>query len=807
MLLALLVLWLFQFESPEFALSTEVFLVGALLSWLFPERFRLIAITVVSFLGVFLLFSVEISLVVVLLSVASVALLRSSLSNGSKVLGMLTLGACVFMWRQNWAESKIAFVVVPVFGSIFALRFISYLRETANNPQWRSWSQSLAYFSILPNVVMWFFPLIDYRRFIEGASGPRNRELLQKSAQSVFEGLIQLFLYRVLQATCDIPLQYVSSKGELVQYFLITYLHYIRISGIFHLVIGLVGLYGVELPRSHNFYFFANNSRDLFRRINTYWKDAMVKFVYSPILSRLEHYDKRISLAISTVSVIAASLLLHGFFYLWPRGVFELKFEDVFFWGAMGVWLVSDIFIINKNTKDSQQKKSTMHRFFLLAFQISTTFFILSILWGVWNSGSINDLVALVILSEWRGAQDVWPLLCYPLIGLSGAVYFLWKDREKPADSLSAKTNSFHNWFRLGALSALCLMTTSTFQNLLPLETRSLVKNIADPMFQSEYEGEKRSYDYYEGFKTSALAPVDEDELPIEKQPIYEPLSDYRRRQFRPMANHIFMGHRFVTNRWGMPCSKDFSLEKPKNVLRIAVMGASHAISYGIAADNDWPRQAEAILNSSGFANIEILNFSMIAYPSMVMPHVFLERVAQFNPDIVVHVGGFREYWVTGYVAGLALRNGLSIPFPELFPILGVENSESFLAKHYFTNASFEKQKALFEWGQKKLAQVVKQKDSKIGLMYFMTPGIFESSKKELAFARWNEQHIMKTARDAGFNVYDHTQLFAGRSLREVTLADDVNHFNHFSQVGHNILAKQFAANIKDFISIWKNQN
>jgi len=61
-----------------------------------------------------------------------------------------------------------------------------------------------------------------------------------------------------------------------------TFLLYLRISGQFHLVIGMLYLFGFRLPETHHRYLLASSFTDFWRRINIYWKDFMMKLVYYP---------------------------------------------------------------------------------------------------------------------------------------------------------------------------------------------------------------------------------------------------------------------------------------------------------------------------------------------------------------------------------------------------------------------------------------------------------------------------------------------------------------------------------------------
>ena len=73
-----------------------------------------------------------------------------------------------------------------------------------------------------------------------------------------------------------------------MQFLLATFLLYLRVSGQFHLIVGVLHLFGFRLPETHHLYFLASSFTDFWRRINIYWKDFMMKLVYYPSFFRLQ---------------------------------------------------------------------------------------------------------------------------------------------------------------------------------------------------------------------------------------------------------------------------------------------------------------------------------------------------------------------------------------------------------------------------------------------------------------------------------------------------------------------------------------
>ncbi len=101
-------------------------------------------------------------------------------------------------------------------------------------------------------------------------------------------GVIHLLLYRVVYYYLTLAPSEVHGPGDLAQYMVANFLLYLRVSGLFHLIVGMLHLFGFRLPETHHQYFLASSFTDFWRRINIYWKDFMLKVFYYPAYFRLK---------------------------------------------------------------------------------------------------------------------------------------------------------------------------------------------------------------------------------------------------------------------------------------------------------------------------------------------------------------------------------------------------------------------------------------------------------------------------------------------------------------------------------------
>jgi GNAT superfamily N-acetyltransferase len=78
-----------------------------------------------------------------------------------------------------------------------------------------------------------------------------------------------------------------ATLGDTAWYALATFLLYLRVSGLFHLIVGLLRLFGFALPETHHLYYLSSSFTDFWRRINIYWKEFLTKVVFYPTFVRL----------------------------------------------------------------------------------------------------------------------------------------------------------------------------------------------------------------------------------------------------------------------------------------------------------------------------------------------------------------------------------------------------------------------------------------------------------------------------------------------------------------------------------------
>ena len=273
-------------------------------------------------------------------------------------------------------------------------------------------ARTLAYFFMLPNVCFPLYPVVDYSTFGRTYYDRERRRIYETGIRWIVRGLIHLLLYRFVYLHLARDPAELLTLGDLVQFLLATFLLYLRVSGQFHLIAGVLHLYGFRLPETHHLYYLASSFTDFWRRINIYWKDFMMKLVYYPSFFRLRRWGGTTALVGATMIVFFVTWMLHSYQWFWLRGGFPLEPQDGLFWGVLGALVV---FGSLREMKRPRQRKLGRGPAWSASLALRTvgTFTAICILWSLWSADSV-----MAWLTMWMVAGNVAPGDLWLLAGL-----------------------------------------------------------------------------------------------------------------------------------------------------------------------------------------------------------------------------------------------------------------------------------------------------------------------------------------------------------------------------------------------------
>jgi len=385
-------------DKPEFLLMVNLVFGAFLIHYWLPFRFKEPFWVAVSLGGAFLLLRPRLALLLIAVGLAIFLILRSRVPYRFRVLALGLIFAVLIYGR---AMGKLP-MFFPVFGAIFMFRIIIYVYDLAHSKQPAQLLPFLGYFFLLPNYFFTLFPVIDFQTMRRTYYQRDIHVIAQQGIHWMTRGTIQLMLYRLVVYFNDTYLpDRVTSLGALVSTTVLTYLLYLNVSGQFHLIVGMLHLFGYDLPETNRKYLLARGLTDFWRRINIYWKDFMVKIVYFPVYFKLRKRGDLRAQVIATAAVFFATWALHSYQSFWLRGQFIPSWPDTLFWGILGLLVIANVLYEGRH-KPQPQDSSWQGRA-LRGVQVLGTFALISNLWFLWSAPSIGAWIYLMTHWMHRG--------------------------------------------------------------------------------------------------------------------------------------------------------------------------------------------------------------------------------------------------------------------------------------------------------------------------------------------------------------------------------------------------------------------
>jgi D-alanyl-lipoteichoic acid acyltransferase DltB (MBOAT superfamily) len=323
------------------------------------------------------------------------AVLRLPVAFGVRVAILLAIAALLAWMRM------VTFLPGPFFlvlGSIFMFRMILYAYEVKVGRQREAFADFCSYFFLLPNFHFVLFPVIDYNTFKKSFYARDIHDTAQRGIAWMVRGTLHLLLYRFLYHNLVIGPEDVHSPATLAQFVAVPFWLYLKVSGHFHVIVGMLHLFGYSLPETNRRYFLASSFTDFWRRINIYWKDFMIKVFYYPAYFQFRRRSETLALVLATLLVFVATTVLHGYQMFWLHGTFTITSSDVAFWGILGVLVLINVLVESRRSRRPEPSRAAA----LLARVASTlgVYLTITVLWSLWSSQSVGAWIEAV--TYWR---------------------------------------------------------------------------------------------------------------------------------------------------------------------------------------------------------------------------------------------------------------------------------------------------------------------------------------------------------------------------------------------------------------------
>jgi hypothetical protein len=277
----------------------------------------------------------------------------------------------------------------PLFGALFMFRLMIYLYDLKHAKDRPGLREFLSYFYLLPNYYFLLFPVVDFATMRRSRFQRDYHLIAQQGIEWMLRGTIHLLLYRLVNELRgpSVP-EAITSFGALAGNMVLTFLLYLRVSGQFHLIVGMLHLFGYDLPETNRRYLLASSFLDLWRRINIYWKDFMVKVFYFPLYFKLRKGGDTRAQLLATAVVFVMTWALHSYQFYWLRGSVLFTAQDILFWVVLGLLVVVNVAMETRRKRPSAPTGwggRAVH-----TLKIVGTMTLLVFLWSLWNSSSLR---------------------------------------------------------------------------------------------------------------------------------------------------------------------------------------------------------------------------------------------------------------------------------------------------------------------------------------------------------------------------------------------------------------------------------
>ena len=804
--LLVLVIRAFHLESRAFLQLTVLAFAGFAVHPLLPLRWRLPCFGCLSLGGIGLVLGPTNGAWLVGTGLVLIAAAHLPLPFAARALGVLALGAALWALRAAWVEAPLAFPAVlwPLLGSMFMFRMIVYLFDLRDGEAPFSLWRAISYFFLLPNVCFPLFPVVDYTTFCRTYQVEDEQRGAQTGIEWMLRGCLHLLLYRLVYQNLTLDPADVVSGGQVVQLALGAFLLYLRVSGSFHLAVGMLRLFGFHLPPTNHNYLLASNFTDHWRRINIYWKDFILKQFFNPLYFPLrKRVGERAAIVAATACAFFVTWLLHACQFFWIRGVFTVRPQDAVFWGFLGVIVCVNMLVeLRHGRRRSLRKvKRTLGQDVRLGLATAGTLATILLAWTVWNAESVAELrLVLSKLGHWTAREAL--LVLGGFAALAVAAPLLARTRlEQPAAARSEAPLR-----GLGGMATVCVVSMlllAVARAPDALAFQPTLAALADDLVNTELnrrDSKRLERGYYEDVGDANR--IDEELASLYSgrpanwlgdKPSVRETGGFPPYELIPSNRVYYKGAMEGTNQYGMR-DREYTLPKPPATYRLALLGASHTKGTGVEDLETYENLTEDRLNAEAPTGVryEILNFSVGGYGPLSRLATLRSKVLAFHPDAVILEGVDDFTWVANEVSKAA-QEGYAIPFPEVVEIARQAGVEPGVSRIVAESRIRPHARELVRWVYREFARTCREAGALPLVAILPRPEKIEGEVELMA-------EEVAIAREAGFTVLPMEGVYGG--VPDVQALWIRPFDRHPNAVGHRMVSDRLTENLRRVLPV-----
>ncbi len=769
-----LVVRTFDIESGAFFRVMVIACSGFVLHHLAPARLRLPLFVLVSLAGIVTVMGFTNAAQIVALGLLLIGIAHLPARFGIRIALVVVVGALLAAARMGELRVPLSTAIWPIFGAMFMFRMVVYLYDLKNRAAPFDLWRALAYFFMLPTVCFPLFPVVDYKSFCRTYYDSEDIAIYQTGVEWIFRGVVQLLIYRWVYQNLLVGPDAVATASQAALFLVTAYTMYLKISGSFHMIVGILHVFGFNLGPTNNKYFLSESFTDYWRRINIYWKDFLQKVFFNPIYFRLNKtMSATPALVLSTLAAFFITWALHSYQWFWIRGNFPVIWQDIAFWSIMGLLVLGNVLYENKYGRQRSLAKSkpSLASEAKLALRTIGTFVVICLSWVIWSSESFGEVTKVLgHLARPDARALLWIVGGLIALGFV-AVWVARSERGKTGGALARAKQKGPTpiWGRAYQVAASCVAILVIAYAPLLIDINPAISNTVDNLKTSRLnarDAQMLDRGYYEDLTNVVRFNTTLGDLYNEKPPNWErcwamhPIDGYPDYELMPNKHVWFKGTMMSTNRWGLR-DRDCEKAKPAGTYRVVMLGASHPMGTGVEDDEVFDNVAEDRLTAEhaggAYARYEILNFSVGGYGPVQMLVDMDRRVFDFEFDALLWTGIDDLYWAAKDVVDAA-NHGFVIPYPfvvELAREAGITRETPFSEGIQRMKPHCE---ALMSWIYAHIVQHCN--DHGVVPMAAFIPHLSDITDEPELLARKARQ--MELAREAGMVVLDLTGAYRG---------------------------------------------
>ena len=512
-----------------------------------------------------------------------------------------------------------------------------------------------------------------------------------------------------------------------------------------------------------------------------------MKLVYYPVFTRVKKLGIAGGMAVSTAAVFFVTWITHAYQSFWTTmdanvpmfQVWDIFVVDSLFWGLFGLLvIINSLFALKRKPVTKSLGKTKPEWSFVgalrRALQIAAMFVLMCLLWSLWQSKSLGSWVDVISQARQVSMVQVQWLVGLGALGVLlgiGGQYLDYKGiqvlPERPSDTRATFTV-------VVTMVALTVFGWHHKRDRFAGKTGEIADAMrgVDVRQQAQIDQERGYYeellskeDGYAAmlrgrFFDSSDRP---DDFPNDEQ--WVRTGDVRHKAYQPNAEGITVGMPWRTNQWGMR-DREYTKEKPPEVYRIAVMGASYTMGRGIREDEDFESQLEALLNEDGVASktVEVLNFATTNYTVIENAYVCQNVIPDFQPDALFLVGhGAETLRCSRRVVQFATDPEVELSFEYLKEVSGKANLDPQVSEDENIRRIKPYAEEILQWSYQTMGDACRANGIKPVWVFLATTKRIDRIESDVA-------EMMPIIEKAGFVPLVIEDPYRGRSFNQVVL-------------------------------------